>query len=224
MRGVRKPLLALALAALLAVGLAACGGGSDDSTSTSAGANTSATTTTAAPEKDGGSGGANGSGKPSAADDGKREQEKGSASFVVPGGDNSVQNYGDEPGQDEIEAAEEALAAYLDARAEADWSRACVYLGSNVKGQLQAVVAKAPQYKGKGCGAVLGAFSAGLPTVARVNTMTNGLGSLRVDGDRGFALYHGSEGIDYFIPMSKEDGVWKVGGLAPSEIARGTAG
>lgn len=45
-----------------------------------------------------------------------------------------------------------------------------------------------------------------------------GIASLRVEGDRGFALYHGAKDVGYFVPMVKEEGEWKVGALAPSDF------
>ena len=42
--------------------------------------------------------------------------------------------------------------------------------------------------------------------------------SLRVDSERAFALYHGSDGSDYFMPMALEGGSWRVAGLAPTEF------
>lgn len=200
MREVSKLLLALVLVALLASALAACGGdGSDDSTAGSAATATAETPGSTLP----GSGGSSG---------------EASTAFRTPGGDNSIQNFGDEADATEVEEATAALAGYMQARAEGDWAGSCDYLAEVAVKPLEQLTEQSPQLKGKDCGAILAALSAGTPASARANTMSDGIASLRVEGERGFALYHGTEGVDYFVPMVKEDGEWKVSTLAPTEF------
>jgi hypothetical protein len=196
MRGVAKLLLATAVAALLASGFAACGSDSNGDNSTAVTSQTTpATTTTEGP------------GSPS---------DEASASFRTPGGDNSIQNFGEEADSAEVEAATTTLTAYLQARAEEDWVGACTNLARETIEPLEQLASRSPRFKGKGCATILAAFSAGTPS--SVNTLADGIASLRAEGERGFALYHGAEGADYFIPMTKENGEWKVGALAPSEF------
>ena len=145
--------------------------------------------------------------------------EKGSSSFIVPGGDNSIPNYGEEASSGELEAAEEVLSAYLAARAAGDWGKSCAYLSTTAKGQVKALSERAAVLKGKGCGATLRVLSRATSAAAQSNTMTNGLASLRVKGDTGFGLYHGSDGTNYTIALVQENGVWKVGALSATEIS-----
>jgi hypothetical protein len=194
MRGVAKLLLATALAALLLAGFAACGGDSSDSNSANATAQDSA---------------AAGSGS---------STDEASAGFRTPGGDNSIQNFGEEADAAEVEAASAALTGYMQARAQNDRAKECIHLAAAAIKPLEQLASGSPQFKGKGCTAILTAVTAGTPSSTRVDTMTDGIASLRVEGDRGFALYHGAKGIDYFVPMTKEDGEWKVGALAPTEF------
>lgn len=206
MRGVRQSLLACLLAALLALGVVACGDDGGDSPESGS----TATTTQETPDS-------------AAADGGDPEQEEadsgeGSAEFRTPGGDNSIQNFGEEADGDELEAAEAALSGFLEARADSDWKAQCEYLAAAATKPLEQLAAQSGQLKGKDCAAILEALSGGLPASTRANTLTDGLASLRFEGERGFALYHGPKGVDYFIPMVKEDGEWKVGSLAPTEF------
>lgn len=39
------------------------------------------------------------------------------------------------------------------------------------------------------------------------------------EGDRGFLLFHGVLGADYFMPMAREGGMWRVAAIAPSAIS-----
>jgi hypothetical protein len=199
-------LLVLAVAVLLAT--------------SSAGATPSTGTTAAAEAGDTGDEGAEANGPGGDAGEGSSDsssEDDGSAGFRTPGGDNSVQNFGEEAEATEREAAEAALAGYLEARAEGDWAGQCDYLAKVTLKPIEQLAARSPEVKGKGCAALLEALSAGLPASARADTMTDGIGSLRVEGERGFVLYHGAEGVDYFVPMLDEDGEWKVAALAPTE-------
>jgi hypothetical protein len=205
MEGVGKFVLALALAALLATGLAACGGDSGDSTSTGGSAATGGEKPSAGPDG-------------SSASNGQSPAKQGSAAFLTPGGDNSVQNFGEEADAAEVEAASAALAGYLRARSKDDWEGECAYLARAAVAPLEQLLSRSPRFKGKGCAAALAALMAGTPASTRADTMTDSVASLRFEGDRGFALYHGAAGVDYFIPMTKEDGEWKVGALAPNEF------
>jgi hypothetical protein len=144
--------------------------------------------------------------------------DAGSASFRTPGGDNSIQSFGEEAAAAEVDAATTALAGYLQARAENDWAGQCAHLAKATVAPLEQLISRSPQSGGNGCAAVLSKLMAGTPASARANTLTNGIASLRLEGARGFELYHGADGIDYFVPMVKEGGKWKVGALAPSEF------
>ncbi len=205
MRGAWKSALLLALAVLLTVGIAACGGGDSGGTSTDSSAATTAESTTPA------SPGGEGSGDDSAAGEG-------SASFRTPGGDNSIQNFGDEADSAEVEAAGAALGDFLAARAASDWAKQCTLLSQATVAPLEQLAARSSQFKSKGCATILKVVTGRVPASGRVNTLTNGLASLRVEDDHGFALYHGAGGIDYFVPMAKEDGQWKVSAIAPTEF------
>jgi hypothetical protein len=201
MRGVSKPLLTLAMLLLLALSLGACGGGDSDNSTAAA---TSGGATATSPEQ--------GSGSASA------PTGEGSAAFRTPGGDNSIQNFGEEPDAEEIEAANAALASYLQARSKDDWGGMCAHLAKAALLPLEDLAARAPQFKAKGCAGLLEALLSTSQSLSRTNTLVDGIASFRVEDDRGFALYHGPKGVDYFMQMVKEDGEWKVGSLAPSEF------
>ncbi len=144
--------------------------------------------------------------------------QKGSASFHTPGGDNSVQEFGEEADTAELEAASAALATFLDARASGDWATVCDQMAATARKPIEGVGARAAQLQGKDCAELLGALAGGTPPSSRANTLSDGVDSLRVERDRGLALYHGTDGTDYFIQMLEEDGEWKVGALSPTEL------
>ncbi len=224
-----KTLLALMLAALLALAAVGCGGSSNDS-STAGTVTTGASETTPSSQEDDDHGSAEkqpgddkGGSKQSddeSSSDGSQSSSagEGSAPFRTKGGDNSIQNFGDEADASEREAAEANVTAYLEARAKGDWAKSCENLAAGAIKPLEQLAQSSPQLKGKGCAAIIGALSAQLPASSRANPLTQGIASLRIEGDQGFALFHGPHGTDYFIPLAKEGDQWKVAALAASEF------
>lgn len=193
MRGVGKPLLATALTVLLALALAACGDSGDP-----AAQSTTATEGTAPGD---------GGGAP-----------EGSDSFRVPGGDNSIQDFGEEAGVAERAAASRVVVSFLEARARGDWVTVCAEMSAAALQPLERIAARSEQLRGKGCPELLATVTGRLPAASRASTLGAAIDSLRADGERGFALYHGTDGVDYVVPLAEEDGEWKVGSLEPTPL------
>jgi hypothetical protein len=137
---------------------------------------------------------------------------------MTAGGDNSIQTFGSEADASEVEAAAAVLDSFLQARANDQWADECSYLAKSAVAPLEQLASSSPEVKGEGCAAILEALLSRAPVSSRANPLTDGVASLRVEGDRAFALFHGAHGGDYFVPMTKEDGKWMVSGLAPSEF------
>jgi hypothetical protein len=218
---------------LLALGLAACGGGDDgDSTSTSTattaqqGAQGSSGNGSKAKDKgkQGGNGGkSSGSGGDNAGNAKPirhSDSGGGSTQYRVKGGDNSVQNFGDEADTSERDQAAEAVHGFLDARANQDWAKACSYLATTVKEQLESVAEKSEQFKGKGCPAILEALSSQANRkLLREEAAQASVGSLRTEDERAFVIFRGLEKTVYTIPMVDEDGEWRLGSIAPTPLS-----
>ncbi|HWX44979.1 MAG TPA: hypothetical protein VNY52_06625, partial [Solirubrobacteraceae bacterium] len=218
---------ALLLAAVLAaVGLAACGGGGSSASTPAAAvsstastpapavtATTPATTATAtAPTATAKP--AERAPRPSTTSTSNSSSSSGpAASFRTPGGDNSIPDYGNEAPPTERQRATAALAAFLRARANGEWSKACTYLAGTTRSQLERL-AGASKGRVSGCGPILAALSKG-PASTRADTLTAGVASLRIKGNSAFALYHGPKGSKYVMPLRNEGGAWKVSELAP---------
>lgn len=223
-RGARRHILTLLLAALFAIGLAACGSSGDSTTDASTAAPTTSGNRSASGDegRQGSEDGASGSGGSTSSDHGSPDNsaagDEGSAAFREPGGDNSIQNYGDEAELGELEAAEKTLVAYMAARAKRDWVTACRYLGEEAVKPLEELAERSPTLKGKDCAQLLTVVTGKAPAEAFVNTFRPPVASLRYKGDRAFALYHGPRGVDYFMVMVKEGDVWKVSAISPSEF------
>jgi hypothetical protein len=226
-----RPFAALTAAILTAVALGACGSSGSDTTSSE----NSTGTTTAPPtsEHSETKANANGSGDSSS----QREQKKGSGSgesvetaplkvsgggsgqFRVRGGDNSIQDFGEESGESELEEAAASLHDFLVARAEGDWPTACSHLTKTVAQQLQQLASRSGQLSGAGCAKILEALTPPLPAKVQKESTIVDAGSLRTEGEQAFLIYRGAEGKVYAIPMKPEAGAWKVGALAATPLS-----
>jgi hypothetical protein len=219
-RGTRIAALLAAAALLTLAGLlSSCGGSDSDSGST-------ATKASGGTEAEAGGKGGSGKSQPSKSGNGEGETRPngsvpvaplrvsggGSGQFRVEGGDNSIQDFGDEAGESELEEAARALHDFYVARAREEWSRACANLSQAVAGQLEQLAEEAKQGQ-VSCPVALAAITPGLgPKLVRETTAVDA-GSLRVEGGHGFLIYRDGEGAVYAINMADEDG-WKVGALA----------
>ncbi len=152
----------------------------------------------------------------------------GSDQYVVKGGDNSVQEFGDEADEAERDAAATAVHNFLDARAQEAWDAACSYLASSVQDSLETLAVKAQEAaekqgksipQGTGCPTILARLTnkAVLPELRKEAAEVD-VRSLRVEGDRAFVIYTDGKGTVIAIPVVKEDDDWKVSSLAGTPI------
>jgi len=232
-RRLRRPILLAAPAC--AVVLAACGGGDGTTESTvsreatqkssqhrdGSGAN--------GPRRAGGGaeqGGAdNGAGGPSSGSSGGGSGSAGGdssgggrehAGFKVPGGDNSIQEFGEDAAGSDLSQADEAVDALFRAYRTSDWSEVCgQYLSQKTFESLEEIAMASPTVQGAACPDMLaGLFSTGVtPTEPE-----SSVGAMRIRGELGFALYRGTDGKGYAISLSTEDGRWKLNALGPTPL------
>jgi len=149
------------------------------------------------------------------------DQATGAAAFETKGGDNSIQESGSEGSPSELRDAAATLHRYLDARAAGEWAEACASMAKGLTTSLSQLTAGAGGGKGKApsCAKLLAGLSAGLPPSALHEATVAEVGALRTEGTHGFLLFHGAHGDDYFMPMAREGGEWKVAAIAPSLLS-----
>jgi hypothetical protein len=219
-------LSAAACAALLA--LAGCGGGGGASTTGATTAPPTATTKTKPqgagkhakqqPANQSPSTKAHAPGPPAAAFEPEPHHDSGGGSrqFIVKGADNSVQEFGAEAPDSELDQAAAALHGFLDARAERNWAAACTYLSAQTK---RAFVQLGGSTASQGCAAALSALSGDLPTATLREAAVADVGSLRRQATRGFLIYRGApKGTVYAIPLAREGRAWKIASLAGTPL------
>ncbi|HEU5105102.1 MAG TPA: hypothetical protein VFU11_04625 [Solirubrobacterales bacterium] len=113
-------------------------------------------------------------------------------------------------------AVSKGLVGYMKAREAGDWKTMCRYIAPREKAVLQIEAKKRPELEGASCEGIVAALSGS--AAQRKNTMTGPIDSARWAFSRALALYHGSDGNDYVMPMLIHYGDWEVGALAPEKL------
>lgn len=231
MRGALKTLAGALAVFLLAVGLVACGGGGDDSGSTSA--EVGGQTQGESPSSSEQSGGEGKAGKEGRSEGSGSETDEathfvprhhndsggGAAQYEEKGGDNSVQEFGEEAESSEFEAAAAALHNFLDARAEQNWAATCNHIAANLIESFEELATQAKQLEDRGCAGVLEKLvNPAAKQAIEAEAQQADVRSVRSEGDQAFVIYATTDGSVMLMPMVNEDGAWKVSSLAGSSL------
>jgi len=142
----------------------------------------------------------------------------GSAQFRTKGGDNSVQEFGDESDESELRGAAEVVHGFYVSRAAEEWDKACSYLAKSNIEQLEQLGSRSPQFKDAGCAPILKAFTRSVPASINREITTVDAGSLRHEGEQGFLIYYGAGHVTYAMPLRDEGGSWKVAALSGTTL------
>lgn len=225
-QGLRRSAAGLALAIVL--GLAACGGDDDASPTVDDGRGAAQAEGERGDARSQGGGRRSGPSQPSKVGKGDKgssgftpqphdDSGGGAEQFRVKGGDNSVQEFGSEAGGDQFEEAAAALHGFLDARAQGAWAAACRHLASDVVASLEQLGGQGGA--SGGCATLLEKLTNPAAVgLLRKEARRADVGSLRTEGDRAFAIYRGLDRTIMAIPMTREDGEWKVAALAGTPL------
>jgi hypothetical protein len=125
--------------------------------------------------------------------------------------------FGEEADGRETRSASQILEQNMHARAAGDWSDQCSTLS---RGAIKSVTAGATSDVEQSCAGALRALGQPLPKTrkARADTLAGPISALRVLNDQAYALFHGTDGSDYAMPMKLEAGEWKVDSLLTIKI------
>ena len=139
-----------------------------------------------------------------------------SREFLIRDGDNAVQTFGREATQSERAQASRVVAPWMAARAAKDHRRECAYLARAFTEHFVADAENVSKGKVTTCAGALQFFGFQAGGVNFLtNTFSGEIDSLRVEDGQGYVQFHGNDGNDYIVPMTKEDGRWKVNTAAP---------
>lgn len=135
--------------------------------------------------------------------------------FFVPGGDNTVQEYGREATAEERQQVTVMVRAWLGARADHEWAKACSYFHESIADYAIRAGSAVSQKQLESCARGAAALAAGDPLV---DNMKGAVASLRIAEGHGYAQYHGRGGHDWVVPVRRDkQGNWKVSSLDPKE-------
>jgi hypothetical protein len=135
------------------------------------------------------------------------------------GGDNSIQTWGLEATRTQRIRITAIVDAFLDARARADWRKACDYLAAEQRQTFRRLV------KGRvdrpGCAVGMETLATNVPRSAFVHEaeITEVL-SLRLGGGRAFLIYARPNAKIYATALSREGGAWKVVSVGPTLLGK----
>jgi hypothetical protein len=115
---------------------------------------------------------------------------------------------------------EQVLDAYLQASGQGEWSRACDYLDGTIAGELSGLAKSSGSASEGGCPSALPRI---LELAADHEAPYFGaapLSGLRIKegAGAGFALFHGTDGNDYWAAVKVEGGQWKVLSTVPTRL------
>lgn len=128
-------------------------------------------------------------------------------------GDKKILAFGQEADGGEFEQAAAALHNFMDAAAGGHWEAACDYMAAWVVEGFEQLAANDEELEG--CAATLERFaSAGPGPSPGAEAKQADVVSVRVDGNRAFAIYRGRGKSPRAIEMVKEGDAWKVAGLS----------
>jgi hypothetical protein len=211
-----RPKAALCLTVLAAgLGLAACGGDGDRSTASSEVAASQSTAT--APSPNGSPQGSTEPQKPASRPSTPPEPSSPpTPGFKDTSGKTHIPAFGVEASDNTRTGVQAVLDAYLRAARAGDWKKVCSYLYGTNKAELQKISGR----RG-GCGKTF-------PSLLKRYTADRQpyFGPARLSGLRikagtsaGFALFHGTDGNDYWVAMKREGGQWKIISALPQPLS-----
>ncbi len=125
-----------------------------------------------------------------------------------------IVTFGEEATTKEREEVGAIVDQSLKAREEADFATQCATLSKQG-------IATIPGAKSqRDCVQVLTKFAEPLSKTKEVrkDALLGPIAAMRVSGTKGYALFHGSDGKNWAIPVQQEDGVWKVASVFTTEL------
>ena len=135
-------------------------------------------------------------------------------------GKEPVATFGEEAAASVRGEASSVLAENLTARQAADFETQCATLG---KRGLEAVLGAGKKAADPSkCAETLKKLAEPLSgsKKARADDLGGEIAALRIKADQAYALYHGTDGKDWAMPMELESGNWRVGGILAIELPK----
>jgi hypothetical protein len=137
------------------------------------------------------------------------------------GGEERIEGFGTEASGETRAEVLAAFHGYLGAVAARDFSKACGYLAATVKESLQSLLRG--RSKPGDCAQMLPELLASSAPALSREQEEGEVKKVRVEGDRGFVVYHAPGAELYQLTMSREGGAWKAEFLGGSVLVPSAA-
>jgi hypothetical protein len=138
-----------------------------------------------------------------------------SAQFSGTSAANQFAKFGEEASPAEIGIVAAIVERSLEARAAKNWAGQCATLS---KAAVEIVEGGSSPPGRKGCAKELKAQGEDAPKSILENNIERSVVTFREAGNKGYALYHGTDKKDWAMPMEREGTEWKVGALVAQEV------
>jgi hypothetical protein len=206
-------LAALSITVLVALSLSAtgCGGGSDGSSGT---AESTAAESTATGEVQGTHGGGTGGG-------GSAHREGDQRSHSFRGGEKDIEGFGSEATGSEAKAVLSAERTYLSAIVSRNYGRACMMVSRSLRTQFSEIVESGAG--AKTCAQVMPRLLSGDASHVAALQLSGRVVKVRVEGERGYVVFHAPGARLFVFPMIREGGAWHVATITSSILAPSAA-
>jgi hypothetical protein len=132
------------------------------------------------------------------------------------GGEKSIEEFGDEAVGSERAAVKGAFTDYLSAISAGDFQAACSHLAANVRKSLEQLVVK--RLRGKSCMTILPKLLSGSAAAIAREQAEGEITKVRVEGNRGFIVFHSPGARLYQMTMVREGGEWKTATVTSSVL------
>jgi hypothetical protein len=131
----------------------------------------------------------------------------------------SVSTWGSETSKAKLANAAGVVHAYLVARAEGDWRKACSYVSEIAQ---QFLAARSERFAGLSCARALASVSKPIPAGSTYAATEVKADSFRASEPWAYLLYRAG-GSRYFMPMVDDADGWKVNQLEPRPFVKPTS-
>jgi hypothetical protein len=142
------------------------------------------------------------------------QQEQAKSAPTEQNAEASIEGFGEEAGGSEREEVLGAFHAYLGALAAKDYQAACAHLAVAVRDSLSQLT------KGKlPCSKAMAILVAPSATKGAAQQDRGKVTKVRVEGERGFVVFHAPGARLYQLTLAREGGAWKAGSAVGSVLA-----
>jgi hypothetical protein len=137
------------------------------------------------------------------------------------GGEKDIEEFGSEATGSESEAVVAVEQGYLSAIVKGDYRSACSLLFSALRKQILALTREATG--AITCPRVLPHILVGDAARVAAQQLSGTIVKVRVEGDRGFVVFHAPGARLFVFPLAREDGSWRVTAITSSILAPSAA-